>query len=400
VALAGPGAALTLADPAAMSGVVTGFGTTTQLVLGGISDVTGSTLGLNNVLSVTRASGGTIALRFDPAQNFPEGSFGFAAGAGGTTLSAPCFALGTRIATPQGEVAVEALSAGMQVLRAQGGTAEVVWVGHRRVDCRAHPRPQEVWPVRVAAGAFGRGVPCRDLLLSPDHAVFSGGVLIPVRHLVNGRTVRQEPADSITYFHVELAAHDVLLAEALPCESYLDTGNRAAFANGGAAMMLHADFARRAWAEGACAPLAEGGPAVAALRARLLARAGALGHRRGPDPALAVLAEGRALPSGAGRWREVAVPPGTQAVAIASRSWVPAEMEGSEDARRLGVAVGRLMLDGAAVPPGDACFGAGWHAPEGDWRWSDGMGWLHLRGARRLRFEVAAGGLYWLGEAA
>jgi hypothetical protein len=37
----------------------------------------------------------------------------------------------------------------------------------------------------------------------------------------------------LTYHHVELAAHDVILAEGLPCESYLDTGNRAAFAEGG-----------------------------------------------------------------------------------------------------------------------------------------------------------------------
>ncbi len=400
IALAGAGAALTLANPGSVAGVITGFDATTQLMLGGISDVTGSSLGANNVLTLTRSGGGTIALRFDPAQTFLPGSFGFSAGAGGTSLSAPCFALGTRIATPQGEVAVEALAAGMQVRLARGGVSEIVWVGHRRVDCRHHPRPEEVWPVRVAAGAFGRGMPVRDLLLSPDHAVFAGGVLIPVRHLVNGRTVRQEKTDSITYFHVELAAHDVLLAEGLACESYLDTGNRAAFANGGGAMMLHADFARRAWAEGSCAKLVEAGPEVAAARARLLARAGALGHRRGPDPGLTVLAEGRMLPAGGGRWREVALPAGARAVAIASRRWVPAEMEGSEDARPLGVALGRVLLDGAAVPPDDARFGAGWHAPEGDWRWSDGMGWLHLRGARQLRFEVAASGLYWLGDAA
>ena len=404
IALAGAGAALTLANPGSVAGVITGFDATTQLMLGGISDVTGSSLGANNVLTLTRAGGGTIALRFDPAQTFLPGSFGFSAGAGGTSLSAPCFALGTRIATPQGEVAVEAVAAGMQVRLARGGVSEIVWVGHRRVDCRHHPRPEEVWPVRVAAGAFGRGMPVRDLLLSPDHAVFAAGVLIPVRHLVNGRTVRQEPTDSITYFHVELAAHDVLLAEGLACESYLDTGNRAAFANGApggvGAMMLHADFARRAWAEGSCAKLVEAGPEVASVRARLLARAGALGHRRGPDPGLSVLAEGRVLPAGGGRWREVAVPVGARAIAIASRRWVPAEMEGSEDARPLGVAVGRVLLDGAAVAPGDARFGAGWHAPEGDWRWSDGMGWLHLRGARHLRFEIAASGLYWLGDAA
>ena len=38
----------------------------------------------------------------------------------------------------------------------------------------------------------------------------------------------------MTYWHVELAAHTVLYAEGVPAESYLDTGNRGAFANGGA----------------------------------------------------------------------------------------------------------------------------------------------------------------------
>jgi hypothetical protein len=86
-----------------------------------------------------------------------------------------------------------------------------------------------VWPVRVRAGAFGARRPHRDLVLSPDHAVFVDKVLIPVRYLLNGATIVQEPVDVITYWHVELARHDVLFAEGLPCESYLDTGNRALF---------------------------------------------------------------------------------------------------------------------------------------------------------------------------
>ena len=390
----GTGAVLTLADPAAMAGVIAGFDATTGLVLGGVTDATSAVLDDGNVLTVSRAGGAPVVLRFDPLQAFGPGAFGLSAQGAGTALAAPCFAMGTRIATPAGEVAVEALAAGMPVLLARGGVAEVVWVGHRRVECRRHPRPEEVWPVRVAAGAFARGVPGRDLLLSPDHAVFWEGVLIPVRHLVNGRTVRQEAVDAVTYFHVELAAHDVLLAEGLACESYLDTGNRAAFANGGAAMMLHPDFARGRWAASGCAPLVEAGPAVAAARSRLWARAGAMGLRRGSDAGLVVRADGVALAVAAsGARREVALPEGVRAVALESRCWVPAEMGGSEDARRLGVAVGRVRLDGEAAP--DSCFGAGWHAAEGALRWSDGCGWLHLRGARRLSFELATGGVYW-----
>ena len=86
--------------------------------------------------------------------------------------------------------------------------------------------------MRVKVGAFGTGRPRRDLVLSPDHAVHGSAladgpaVLVPVRYLVNGATIVQEAADAISYFHVELDRHDVLLAEGLPTESYLDTANR------------------------------------------------------------------------------------------------------------------------------------------------------------------------------
>jgi len=136
----------------------------------------------------------------------------------------------------------------------------VVWVGHRRLDCRRHPRPNEVWPIHIAAHAFAPGSPSRALRLSPDHAVFTGEVLIPVRYLVNGSTIAQVETDRVTYWHVELAQHDILLAENLPCESYLDTGNRDAFDNA-------PNFYNSSSAETASAPLPSRRP-----RRRLRAR--------------------------------------------------------------------------------------------------------------------------------
>jgi hypothetical protein len=82
--------------------------------------------------------------------------------------------------------------------------------------------------------------------------------------------------DSIDYFHVELPAHDVVLAEGLPVESYLDCGNRHAFVNGGGATMLFADFRGDNWEMSGYAPLVLRGPEVEAVRARLLARAAGL----------------------------------------------------------------------------------------------------------------------------
>ena len=73
-----------------------------------------------------------------------------------------------------------------------------------------------------------------------------GGALIPVRYLVNGRSIARVERGVVIYWHVELPRHGVLYAEGLPCESYLDTGNRWAFENGAAAGPRDAEIA---WAE-------------------------------------------------------------------------------------------------------------------------------------------------------
>ncbi|MCW3473935.1 Hint domain-containing protein [Limobrevibacterium gyesilva] len=189
-----------------------------------------------------------------------------------------CYAAGTRIATPSCAVAVEMLQPGMRIISFFGGTVPIVWIGHRHVDCRAHPRPKDVMPVRVRAGAFGPGLPVRDLLLSPDHAVYADDVLIPICTLINGTSIVQERVDTVTYYHVELPVHDVILAEGLPAESFLDTGNRDAFENGGKVRRLHRGSAQQVWEAEACAPQLRHGPRHAALLARLRARA--TQHRR------------------------------------------------------------------------------------------------------------------------
>jgi collagen type I/II/III/V/XI/XXIV/XXVII alpha len=335
-------------------------------------------------------------LNFDPSSAPPTVFYDAATGA----VTAPCFAAGTRIATTRGDVAVEHLRIGDTVCLAEGGTAPVIWLGHRRLDCRRHARPQDVHPVRVAAHAFGLGRPARDLRLSPDHAVFVDGVLIPVRYLLNGATVTQEDAARVTYWHVELDRHAVLLAEGLPAETYLDTGNRTAFA-GGAVVMAHPDFARGVWARAGCAPLVLSGAARDAVHRRLLAQARALGHALTGDPGLRVLADGAELSALADgdEWLLYRLPQGTRRVHLRSHRFVPAEMDtGSNDARRLGVAL-RLFVNNESPPA--AAFAAGWHAPEGDgsWRWTDGAATLALPPLSApgwLRLSLMPGGArYW-----
>ncbi len=186
----------------------------------------------------------------------------------------PCFAAGTLIRTSAGEVPVEHLTAGMTLPTAVGGRdGELVWLGHRTVDCRRHPRPESVLPIRISRDAFGPGQPHCDLLLSPDHALLFDGVLIPVRCLVNDVNIVRDTADMVTYYHVELDRHDVIWAAGLAVESFLDTGNRSAFANGGQVVTAHPDFNSRVWEAAGCAPLVIVGQQVEQARAMLRARA-------------------------------------------------------------------------------------------------------------------------------
>jgi hypothetical protein len=327
-----------------------------------------------------------------------DGSGQFAGGTGGTMVvfDASCFAAGTCIRTRRGEVAVEALRIGDAVVLAGSRRhAPVCWLGHRRVDCRRHPKPWNVWPVRVRAHAFGANRPRRDLLLSPDHAVFvraeGQGVLIPIRYLCNGVSIVQEPAQSITYWHVELPRHGVLLAEGLPAESYLDTGNRGAFANADGPVMAHPDFARGAWERDACAPLVVAGRLLRTVHARLIARTERFGYTITDEPDLRLMtADGELRPSWIdGEMIGFELPAGTRQVRLCSRRTVPAELRAdTDDRRRLGVAVAALELDNAPVPLDSARFGRGWHAPEGQWRWTDGAGWIDCEGFLLLAVRV------------
>ncbi len=314
---------------------------------------------------------------------------------GGTMIEVPCFAAGTRIAAPAGEVPVETLRPGDLVLTLGGAARRVRpvrWVGTVAVDLTRHPAPQKAAPIRIRAGAFADCVPARDLLVSPDHALLVDGVLIQAQALVNGATIVQEFPARVVYWHVELDEHAILLVEGLPAESYRDTGNRAVFAGESGVRALHPDFAAPA------AALVLGGPLPRAAHGRLVLHALSLGHRVTADADLAVLGPQQLASRGAGRWL---VPAGTRQVRLASRSFVPA-WYGEDDRRRLGVAVRRVLLDGHPLP--DAAFGLGWNEAEGAWRWTDGAADLHLPPLPRaatLAIELTErGGRYWLSAAA
>jgi hypothetical protein len=276
VALGAP----SLATPSAFGAVIDTFGINGTIDLLNVPDTAITFKYAGTTLDVL-SNGGTVAV-LDVPGPFTSGSFtpssDGAAGTFITTNVTPCLTADTAIRTVRGDVLVQDLRVGDTVVCAGGGVRPVVWIGRRTVDVARHPSPEQVAPVRVRRGAFADGLPRRDLLLSPDHAVYADGVLIPVKHLINESSIAQMDVDEVAYFHVELDRHDVLLAEELPVESFLDTGNRAAFANFDGPVMLHPRFEHTGdgltlmWEAFGYARLVVGGDEVDRVRERLALR--------------------------------------------------------------------------------------------------------------------------------
>ena len=255
-------------------------------------------------------------------------------------------------------------------------------------------------PVRVHAHALAPGQPYADLILSPDHALHVDGVLIPVRYLLNGATIVQETAESITYWHVELEHHGILLAQGLPAESYLDTGNRDSF-TGGPSLALHPDFARTefaraVWSAQSCAPLVTEGAELEAAYSVFLEQADRLGHGWTTDPALILEADGIPLaPTLRDGLLHVTLPPGASALRLRSRVLTPAHIDiTTNDWRPLGVAIAALRLDGVALALDDTRLATGWHDAEPGLRWTTGSAVIDVTGAAGLALGLVPLGRY------
>ena len=184
-----------------------------------------------------------------------------------------CFAAGTHILTAGGEVPVEALAVGDQVVNVQGEEKTIIWIGCRDMDIARHPRPDAVRPIIIEPNALADLVPLDRLVVSPDHALYLEGVLVQARDLLNGVTIRPDmTATHVRYYHVELARHDIIFAEGAPVESFLDTGHRGLFDNAAAPLLLHPELMQQRREGEGCAPLCTGGEALAAIRETLARR--------------------------------------------------------------------------------------------------------------------------------
>ncbi len=224
----------------------------------------------NGYLNLTSASSGHVALNL--GGNFTTASFIISSdGAGGTDVAVACFRTGTCIATPAGQTLVEDLSIGDDVLTASGEVRPVKWIGKRGYMPRVVAANKKTQPILFRAGSLADGIPCRDLFVSAQHAMFLDGVLVPAASLVNGSSiVRAASPGAILYLHIELETHDVILAEGAPAETFIDDDSRGIFHNAAEFAKLYPDAPPSA---GFCAPRVEDGYKLEEIRIRLASRA-------------------------------------------------------------------------------------------------------------------------------
>ncbi|WP_417259118.1 Hint domain-containing protein [Celeribacter sp.] len=142
-------------------------------------------------------------------------------------MGIPCFVSGTRIMTLSGERLIEDLQCGDVVSTLTAGPQPILWAGRTTVTRARLALQPELSPIRIRAGTIGN---TGDLWVSPQHGLAlpdhshhaEARVLVRARHLLeygDGRVRRAQGCRDVTYHHLLLPQHALILANGCASES-------------------------------------------------------------------------------------------------------------------------------------------------------------------------------------
>lgn len=282
---------------------------------------------------------------------------------GVTNIDIACFLPGSMIMTDAGPRAVETLAVGDLVLTGPDGNQKlepITWAGRGRIDVQPHLLDDRAgYAVCIRKNALGDGCPDADLYVTSEHTLYLDGHFVPVRMLVNHRSIHYDRERlSYDYYHFETAEHSIVRANSVMTESYLSGSSRRnfhemTFLQEGNVVAFPPS---KSWEKDACAPLTVDTASIQPLHEALDERARALGFARQVPPVSLVQDSDFHLVTNAGdvlypvrRIQDRAIfllPEGVTALYLRSRTSRPCDTIGPyvDDRRFLGVLVGAVEL--------------------------------------------------------
>ena len=141
-----------------------------------------------------------------------------------------CFTPGTMILTEQGDVPIELLRVGQNVMTVENGMQPIRWIGSRTIIFSEENEKHR--PVQLKAGCLGEGTPRDDLTISPQHGmVFEGEAVRRLfgveRVLARAKGLTALPGVRVkkgkrreTYIALLLDQHQLITANGATTESF------------------------------------------------------------------------------------------------------------------------------------------------------------------------------------
>lgn len=146
------------------------------------------------------------------------------------TPGAVCFANGTNILTPRGEICVEDLKVGDLVTTLDHGPKPILWISKSQ---HSWPRSSDnELPILISSGTFGSDLHHKDLIVSPQHRILlyventqthaiNYEVLAPATGLVSLAGIRcMKGKREVVYYHILLERHEILISDGVVSESF------------------------------------------------------------------------------------------------------------------------------------------------------------------------------------